>query len=343
METEFYLGANTARGFVSHYDQLFPGRKKRLVRIIKGGAGCGKSTLMKKVAMQAEQIGLDVERICCSSDPDSLDGVAVPQVGYALVDGTAPHVVEPMLCGSREIYLDLSGGYDVDGLRGSYGTLIELARAGQACYPRATACLNAVASLEPLLASVPPVLTPELAISICEREIGKRDGTGMYRTVFLSSYTPAGRQTCWKTIDRLCGKVYVLRDSAEAITTFLRAAAQIVTSRGWNCIIGDSPLVPGVYWEHLLVPEQDIAFVTSMPLSPYPGQPARILGRQVGDEGILNMQKVLTAEATEHLRQAKEFHDLLETTYAPFVDFSLADCAAQACCAELVRMAEQTE
>lgn len=343
METEFYLGANTARGFVSHYDQLLPGRKKRLVRILKGGPGCGKSTLMKKVALRAEQLGLDVERIYCSSDPGSLDGVAVPQIGYAVVDGTAPHVVEPMLCGCRETYLDLSGGYDTEGLRGNYGTLMELARAGQSCYPRASARLQAIAALEPLLASNPPVLTPELAVSICEREIEKREGIGSCRMIFLSGYTPMGRYTNWSTIDRFCGKIYVLRDSAEAITAFLRATAQIVTTRGWDCVIGDSPLLPGTYWEHLLVPGQGIAFVTSTPLSSYPNQPTRILGRQIEHDGILHMQRVLIAEATEHLKQAKEFHDLLETAYAPFMDFSLADQAAQACCTELTHLADQAE
>ncbi len=337
METEFYLGTNTAHGFVSHYDQLLPPEKKRLVRILKGGSGCGKSTLMKKVALRAEQLGLDVERISCSSDPDSLDGITVPQVGYAIVDGTAPHVVEPMLCGSRELYLDLSGGYDVEGLRGSYGALMELARARQACYPRAVSFLHAAAALEPLMTAEPPVLTPELAVSICERETGTQAGTGRIRTVFLSAYTPQGHQTCWKTVERLCDRVYVLRDSAAAVTVFLRAAAQILTERGWDCLIGDDPLQPGVCWEHLLVPEQGLAFVSSG----YPGQPIRTLGRPVGNEGILQMRKVLIAEATEHLRQAKEFHALLETTYAPFVDFSLADRAAAECCAELTRLAEQ--
>lgn len=340
METEFYLGTNTAHGFVSHYDQLLPSEKKRLVRILKGGSGCGKSTLMKKVALRAEQMGLDVERISCSSDPDSLDGITVPQVGYAIVDGTAPHVVEPMLCGSRELYLDLSGGYDVDGLRGSYGALIELARARQACYPRAVACLHAAAALEPLLTAESPVLTPELAQSICERETEKREETGKLRTVFLSAYTPQGHKTCWKTVERLCDRVYVLQDSAAAVTVFLRAAAQILTERGWNCLVGDDPLQPGVYWEHLLVPEQGLAFVTSTTGSSYPGQPTRTLGRPVGNAGILQMRKVLIGEATEHLRQAREFHALLETTYAPFVDFSLADRAAEDCCAELTRLAE---
>lgn len=74
MDIQYFLGANSAGGFFSHYDQLMPTNGK-LTRILKGGPGCGKSTLMKKVAARAEQLGLQPERILCSSDPDSLDGV----------------------------------------------------------------------------------------------------------------------------------------------------------------------------------------------------------------------------------------------------------------------------
>ena len=37
-----------------------------------------------------EQAGLETEYILCSGDPDSLDGLVLPQLGVAIVDGTAP-------------------------------------------------------------------------------------------------------------------------------------------------------------------------------------------------------------------------------------------------------------
>ena len=43
--------------------------------LIKSGPGCGKSTLMKRLARKAEQQGQPIERVHCASDPDSLDGV----------------------------------------------------------------------------------------------------------------------------------------------------------------------------------------------------------------------------------------------------------------------------
>ena len=106
----YYLGANAPTGFYSLYSQLIDPEGARDVRILKGGPGCGKSTLMRQVGAAMEAAGLTVEYIRCSGDPDSLDAVVVPALGAAVVDGTAPHVVEPRypglvtggaLCGFR--------------------------------------------------------------------------------------------------------------------------------------------------------------------------------------------------------------------------------------------------
>ena len=95
METTFFLGACTGRGFVSHYDVLFA--EADTVNIIKGGSGCGKSTFMRSLASAARERGMDVSYILCSSDPDSLDGILLPQLdgklkGFASSDAvmTAP-------------------------------------------------------------------------------------------------------------------------------------------------------------------------------------------------------------------------------------------------------------
>lgn len=93
---QYFLGANSPRGFYSLYDQLIPIETAAAVYILKGGAGCGKSTLMRKVAQAAENAGIEVEYILCSGDPASLDAVIFPDLGVALVDGTAPHAAAPL-------------------------------------------------------------------------------------------------------------------------------------------------------------------------------------------------------------------------------------------------------
>ena len=73
MNTSWFLGANTAEGFFSRFDQLHPGIRIRKNVIIKGGPGCGKSTFMKTLCGCAEALGF------------------IPALGLAFVDGTAPH------------------------------------------------------------------------------------------------------------------------------------------------------------------------------------------------------------------------------------------------------------
>ena len=94
---QYFLGANSPTGFYSLYDCLLPPEKARAIYILKGGPGCGKSTLMRKIGAWAEESGLKTEYILCSGDPDSLDAVILPALGVAIVDGTAPQGVVPQV------------------------------------------------------------------------------------------------------------------------------------------------------------------------------------------------------------------------------------------------------
>ncbi|MEG0824825.1 MAG: hypothetical protein RSG86_03640 [Oscillospiraceae bacterium] len=88
---QYFLGANSPSGFVSLYDALLPRESAAAIYYLKGGPGCGKSTLMRAVGRRAHDAGLDTEYILCSGDPDSLDGIVIPALGIAVADGTAPH------------------------------------------------------------------------------------------------------------------------------------------------------------------------------------------------------------------------------------------------------------
>ena len=87
---QYFLGANSPAGFYSLYDHLLPPEQARAIYILKGGPGCGKSTLMGKVGEWAEEAGLETEYILCSGD-----AVVIPALKAAIVDGTAPHGVVP--------------------------------------------------------------------------------------------------------------------------------------------------------------------------------------------------------------------------------------------------------
>jgi energy-coupling factor transporter ATP-binding protein EcfA2 len=87
-----FLGAATPKGAVDFVPNLTEGLKRYFV---KGRAGSGKSTMLKKLAAAGIERGFDVEMYHCGFDPNSLDMVIVRELGFAVFDSTAPHEYFP--------------------------------------------------------------------------------------------------------------------------------------------------------------------------------------------------------------------------------------------------------
>ncbi len=139
--SSYFLGANSAKGFYSLYDH-FINPEQDFIWVIKGGPGCGKSTFMKRVAQSAETMGLDVEYVLCSGDPDSVDGIYIPAWKTAYVDGTAPHVQEVAVPAAGGAYLDLGRFYDRQPLYKKKEKIMQLMRDYRAIYHEIYEILN---------------------------------------------------------------------------------------------------------------------------------------------------------------------------------------------------------
>ncbi|MCA1030447.1 PRK06851 family protein [Bacillus timonensis] len=88
-----FFGAATPRGAVNFIENITEDIDKRY--LIKGRPGSGKSTLMKRIGKEAEERGLSVEYFPCAFDPNSIDMIIIPTLSVAILDATAPHVVDP--------------------------------------------------------------------------------------------------------------------------------------------------------------------------------------------------------------------------------------------------------
>ena len=144
MNTEFFAGTNTDKGFIGYLDGYFSDAKR--LYIIKGTPGSGKSTLMKRLALDCENMGYEVWRILCSSDPASLDGIYLPQIKSGIADGTPPHVLEPKYPLAKEIIFDMGAFFDLSKINGE--KIISLARKKAECYKRGYGYIKSAVTAE---------------------------------------------------------------------------------------------------------------------------------------------------------------------------------------------------
>lgn len=123
MVNKYLIAANTPRGFYSYFQDILKGCK---VICIKGGSGIGKSTFLKRIALEANSRGFDVLYMPCSSDYDSLDAIKILGLDVVVVDATAPHVIEPPLYGVCGDMINLGAYLDIDKLKVYNNTVKEL-------------------------------------------------------------------------------------------------------------------------------------------------------------------------------------------------------------------------
>lgn len=335
----YFLGANSPTGFYSLYDQLLKPETAQRIYIIKGGPGCGKSTLMRKVAAKAEQAGKHVDYILCSGDPDSLDAVILPELRVALVDGTAPHVVEPKYPGLVEQYLNLGECYDREGLQSVREELLHAMLGYKECYQRAYRCLAASAEISGDIRAT--LCTSELEEKSAKRAKGillrevkpkKDQPVGQVTQRFLSAVTHKGQMCMFGTVLEQCSRIYELYDNYGLSNSLLSHLLSGITARGYDVVACPSPMAPERL-EHLIVPELGLAFVTStnhlsLPTVAY----RRLRIDAMVDPDLLRRSRprmrffkkvsaALIDEAVAALAQAKTLHDDLEDIYNPHVDF----------------------
>ena len=49
----------------------------------------------RKIAKSAIEAGFDVEYYHCGFDAESIDMIIIPELSFAILDGTSPHVIDP--------------------------------------------------------------------------------------------------------------------------------------------------------------------------------------------------------------------------------------------------------
>ena len=328
----FFLGSNSAEGFHSLYRDFAAGEGDFL-HVIKAGPGTGKSTFMRRIGQAAGAAGQPVEYILCSGDPDSLDGVYLPALKTAWVDGTAPHVLDPEVFGVTGDYVNLGAFCDSKILRRHSAEIRDMQQAYRGHYRTAYGYLTAAGRLHRMRSA--PEIFPETeqAIARSVRTVSKElfpiaaDAAGS-RVVrrFLRAISCRGNLTLSETLRSLCCKCCWLENESGLANHFLTQLIHSAVAAHVTAIVCPDPLCPELT-EAVLFPELQTGFIACgedwspaadesiLPLDRLaPGRPAS------DHSAAQKTEQLLIRAATQELAQAKAKHDKLEQFYRPALD-----------------------
>ncbi|NLZ45529.1 MAG: ATPase [Clostridiales bacterium] len=344
MADNFFLGSFSPQGFKSDFSKVID-TEGYFTYILKGGAGTGKSLLMKKVGKFFEDSD-EVSYYYCSSDPASLDGVVINNAKIVIVDGTSPHVFDPVYPGVRQKIINLGDCWDDKKLEDSTDEIILIAKEHKKLMDRTKRYVKALSSIfnDTYVVADEAVLTDKLKgfITRLTKKIApKRTGNfGKVLNKQLSAITPSGYLTQVETFKEY--EVYLLMDNFFAGSDhLLRELAGSLASHGKDVWVSLSNMFDTPVYEHLIVPDLKTAFISSNPLTGLALEGVKPINIQrFYDKHVISQRKYrlklnktacadLTAESSKTMKLALEAHNALESFYIKAMDFSKVDIITQ--------------
>ena len=343
-ERHYFLGGNTYQGFHSFYHYIIDKENANRVICIKGGPGTGKSHLMKRVAKNFLEKGYLVEFHHCSSDNNSLDGVVVPDLKIALLDGTAPHMVDPIYPGTVDEILNLGIALDNDSLALSKKELINIYKEISDNFKKAYRFLAsakpihedwALCNFKALNYSKVITITESLKEEVFSKQ---KSGFGTERHLFGTAFTPNGIISFNEDLSSSFKNKFILNGGPGfSKTVILNELGRIAQRKGYFVEYIHDPFNPERL-ENIFIPEISTAILTENEISnnKFNGKFYNI--ENFCDTSILNKYKKdveydknlfyeLINKALFYIENAHKIHDDLESYYIKALDFSILDNA----------------
>ena len=334
---KYFLAANSCEGFVSHFADCYNPNDNWRCYIIKGGAGTGKSSFMKKIAKKSAELGLEYILCPCSSDPDSLDAVILPDKKTVILDGTAPHETNPKYPAVCEEILNFGQFWD-SGKITENSEIITLTDQNKTCHKTAQKYLFAAGqimldSYKTALACTKIAETEKFADRLCKKYIPKSNGTPYEWVRFLEGITPKGVISFPETILSTCENTVIISDKYKACSNIImNRIRNFALLNGYEIITLKSAFLPSVITEHIIIPTLSLAFVSENDKIKFATDIRRTHARRFTSNKLLhNSQsrlklngkiiKSLLNSATENLKKAKAIHDELEEHYKKIMDY----------------------
>ncbi len=355
VERHYFPGNNTPKGFFSYYNYILSQREAEKIICLKGGPGTGKSTFLRKIAEKLIESGENVDFLHCSADDNSLDGILAVDKKIALIDGTRPHVIDPITPGAVDSILNFGEFWDECKISRHKEEILNLTEEKKNAYAIAYNYLKAAKAIEMSLGSIyeKGIEMSEiygLAADITDKAYRKYDITvraGHIKKFFATAITPNGFVSYIKSLLQNIHNVYLI-NSPEGYknSSFMNLMLDGALYRGFNVEVFYCPMSPETKIEHILIPELSTAFVTTnrwhdiepweipssldsceismIDLNDY--MPFYYLEKNKDEvEKLSSLYSHLLKESIVKLGEAKKKHDALEKIYIQHIDFDKVD------------------
>lgn len=335
MKRHFFPGGNTPWGFYSFYENILSQEEATRIFCIKGGPGTGKSTVMKDIGKHFEEKGFDIDYLWCSSDPDSLDGVAIRDLSIAVIDGTSPHIVDPKNPGAVDEIVSLGECWNEEMLRINKDRVIELNCEIGTCYINAYKHLKASEGNMKLIEENIAVSNDKELLKqmnhIIKTTFKNKESEGKTKAYFASAITYKG----------IVNKLDELRKNARLVVALnvpigiridqiLENVANTLVNIGCSITKLYCPMNPEKL-EHIIVDDGSfVVFTNNDYHSSFNMGENETIALNV-EYKFLNKDKYIAArkdfetyieKAMNYLEEAKRLHDLLEECYIQAMDFN---------------------
>ncbi len=337
-DLKYFLAANSCEGFVSFFGDSYNAKENWRCYIIKGGPGTGKSSFMKIVARYAESKNEKYILCPCSSDPQSLDAVILPDKKIVILDGTSPHTLDPIYPAACEEILNFGQFWD-SGKITDKNEILNITDQNKALHKSVSKYLNAAGqimldSYKIALSYTKKAEIKSFTEKIIKKHIPKKSGTPYEWVRFIEGITPEGIISYPETITKQCENVIVISDKYRACSNiFMNEIRNYCLINGYEIVTLKNPFLPSVIIDHIIIPELSLSFVTEDNSISFETPARRIHSRRFTSNKLLHNSachlklnrkviKSLLSTAVNKLQEAKAVHDELEKHYINIMNYS---------------------
>nr|WP_312576871.1 hypothetical protein [Sedimentibacter sp.] len=341
-EKHVFASSNSSKGFFSYFDYIINPDELKRIYILKGGPGVGKSSFIKKFGNKISSLGYEIEYIHCSSDENSLDGLVVPHLKVALVDGTFPHLLDPKFPGAVDEIVNLGTYIDSKLLEKHKNQIVQINNSKSQLYRSAYRYLESAGIISEEINSIYDKFTDDDKFTtLCKNAIDKfftkklsANKSGSMRKMFLEAYTSNGYVKYTDSLPSNLKVCALIGESSNYTSKLLEVVAEESIKRGFRTECYYRPLSPEKL-QHVIIPELDLIFKSEESImnckydeiiNLHDIMDLENMKLHISEiENNLHLLDLLTKNALNKLSEASKYHQLLEIFYVNSMDFKGVD------------------